>query len=285
MEEGDLRRCVAWQGDSLEELHKAKISSVDLADAKNFLTKRVPGKKKAKDLGEKLFPNNKGPLTAAQKKDVVKAFRVSLLSDPEAIQKEARKIAAHRGSFYRQKAIYCGRVANSNNTYTVPEFQKGSMFANPYPVGSTDSGRTGVYTLEQSLAHHKTYLWARAEVPDLDALRKCIEIPTAMEKYLQKALTSKPGKNYNHLRLTGEGALFGADFRAAVMALSGKRLGCFCSPLDRCHVDTILEYINTVQPKAPRGGRSRESSRSRSRSPAAHKDRRCRSRSRSVSVE
>lgn len=32
-------------------------------------------------------------------------------------------------------------------------------------------------------------------------------------------------------------------FRAKVMALKGKRLGCWCKP-DRCHVDTIKEFLD-----------------------------------------
>ena len=32
------------------------------------------------------------------------------------------------------------------------------------------------------------------------------------------------------------------EFRKAVMLLRGKRLGCWCVP-KRCHVQTILEYI------------------------------------------
>ena len=32
-------------------------------------------------------------------------------------------------------------------------------------------------------------------------------------------------------------------FRAKVLALKNKRLGCWCKPL-RCHVDTIKEYLD-----------------------------------------
>ena len=34
-----------------------------------------------------------------------------------------------------------------------------------------------------------------------------------------------------------------AEFAAAVRALAGKSLGCFCKPLS-CHGDVIAEYLN-----------------------------------------
>lgn len=34
-----------------------------------------------------------------------------------------------------------------------------------------------------------------------------------------------------------------ADFRAAVLALKGKRLGCFCKP-EACHGDVIKEWLD-----------------------------------------
>lgn len=34
-----------------------------------------------------------------------------------------------------------------------------------------------------------------------------------------------------------------AEFRAAVLSLRGKRLGCYCKPL-ACHGDVIVEYLN-----------------------------------------
>jgi len=33
------------------------------------------------------------------------------------------------------------------------------------------------------------------------------------------------------------------EFRARVLALKGKRLGCFCKPLD-CHGDTIAAWVD-----------------------------------------
>lgn len=33
------------------------------------------------------------------------------------------------------------------------------------------------------------------------------------------------------------------DFRARVLALKGKRLGCWCKP-NRCHVDTIKKFLD-----------------------------------------
>jgi len=33
-----------------------------------------------------------------------------------------------------------------------------------------------------------------------------------------------------------------AEFRAAVVALKGKRLGCYCKPLD-CHGDVYVEWL------------------------------------------
>jgi hypothetical protein len=33
------------------------------------------------------------------------------------------------------------------------------------------------------------------------------------------------------------------DFRSKVLALQGKRLGCFCAP-SRCHADVIAEWVN-----------------------------------------
>jgi len=32
------------------------------------------------------------------------------------------------------------------------------------------------------------------------------------------------------------------SFREMVLSLKGKRLGCYCSPLD-CHCDVIVEYL------------------------------------------
>lgn len=40
-----------------------------------------------------------------------------------------------------------------------------------------------------------------------------------------------------------------ADFRRAVLALRGKRLGCFCKPL-ACHGDVIAAWID-AQPETP----------------------------------
>lgn len=35
-------------------------------------------------------------------------------------------------------------------------------------------------------------------------------------------------------------------FRQAVLALRGKRLGCFCKPKLKCHGDVIADYLNSL---------------------------------------
>lgn len=40
--------------------------------------------------------------------------------------------------------------------------------------------------------------------------------------------------------------LLNPDFHDRVMALKGKRLGCYCKPL-RCHCDIIVEYLDNTQ--------------------------------------
>ena len=35
------------------------------------------------------------------------------------------------------------------------------------------------------------------------------------------------------------------EFRAKVLALRGKKLGCYCVPL-RCHVQTIVDYLENT---------------------------------------
>lgn len=35
------------------------------------------------------------------------------------------------------------------------------------------------------------------------------------------------------------------EFKSKILELKGKRLGCFCKPKD-CHLDIIVEYLNTI---------------------------------------
>ncbi len=37
-----------------------------------------------------------------------------------------------------------------------------------------------------------------------------------------------------------------SKYRAMVMSLKGKRLGCYCKPL-RCHLDTIKKYLDEAR--------------------------------------
>ena len=48
-------------------------------------------------------------------------------------------------------------------------------------------------------------------------------------------------RSYFHARLRWDPA-----FLQRVLALRGKRLGCFCVPQLSCHVDNIVEYLNGV---------------------------------------
>lgn len=43
-----------------------------------------------------------------------------------------------------------------------------------------------------------------------------------------------------------ERILTDAKFRDKVLSLKGKRLGCWCVPEHRCHVEIIVEYLETV---------------------------------------
>lgn len=49
-------------------------------------------------------------------------------------------------------------------------------------------------------------------------------------------------------------------FRAAVEALRGKILGCFCKPLD-CHCDVIIEWLESTDPVLNRPGMPRSRNR------------------------
>lgn len=51
-------------------------------------------------------------------------------------------------------------------------------------------------------------------------------------------------KNWFHQRCSID-----LPFLARVLALRGKRLGCFCAPRP-CHADTIAEFVNTVEENA-----------------------------------
>jgi len=54
------------------------------------------------------------------------------------------------------------------------------------------------------------------------------------------------GNQYRIGRDGDRGELTNSEFRVKVLALKGKKLGCWCKPL-RCHCDVIVEYLENYE--------------------------------------
>lgn len=64
--------------------------------------------------------------------------------------------------------------------------------------------------------------------------------PYRLAPGVQRGTTLDRFRTYFYDRLSADG-----EFKARVMALKDKKLGCFCKP-HACHGDIIAEYLDTV---------------------------------------
>lgn len=155
----------------------------------------------------------------------------------ETIALKAYNLSRSAMMFRRQDCVYAGRPAYRFFSH-IPEMARGSYLANPYPVGTT-------YTLEQSLAWFEIYLKARIRATSLVELRDMVqEWPTDLAAYIDvrigRQTTRRIPVKYDYLELD----IVHDVFIERLRGLCGSNLGCFCSPLDRCHVDIILHVID-----------------------------------------
>jgi hypothetical protein len=234
-----LRQCVKYiNKEDKFELSTCVVDESHTVRARELLAARRPGpivKKEIEHRLMELFEHNGEPITEEDRNRAIKLWR-----EEWGVVIEAKKISAHRQAFDRHECTYVGRVSTTNAGYCVPSFCHGSFLANPFPVGPQK------YTLTQSLALYEEYLNNRIQANDLVSLCTTSVFPEDITKYLSKATTTKPGKMYDYLRLTGPGALFGSKFKEAIMALKDQRLGCFCDLSNYCHVDVLLRTIDNI---------------------------------------
>jgi hypothetical protein len=226
-----LRANVTYRGDVVEKRETVAVTAEHRNEAIRFLTKRVPSKKAMAEKLLVMLPHI-SVYTKFHRKLALLHIQKAATLDLATVEKEARKIAVHRHSFKQHECLYVGRPSNANQGYCVPAFGKGSPFANPFPVTST-------CLLETSLSNFAHYLKERLLVQRVEELCAVVTFPERIQGYI----TKRTGKQYDYLRLTGEDALMGVSFKVALLALDGKRLGCFCELSSDCHVDVLLKTI------------------------------------------
>lgn len=76
------------------------------------------------------------------------------------------------------------------------------------------------------------------EGPFGNPIREMVECPECSAFHTSRAALMSCFKTYFERRVAQD-----LEFRAAVLALRGKRLGCFCVP-GLCHGDVIAAWVN-----------------------------------------
>ena len=114
----------------------------------------------------------------------------------------------------------------------------GSLFANPFPLKD--------FSLDESLTRFRAFLLARIR-PDVKPPEIIQLLPAKVQKLASLRFKGgherdAVGRSVAHLRL----GVVGEDFRAELLALRGKWLGCFCDEADTCHATVLADVIEEL---------------------------------------
>jgi hypothetical protein len=165
-----------------------------------------------------------------------KCVRVPLLSHED--RKEYGK-CANREEWVRhclgKDGVYVGRPKNDGGWYRSPTVKAGSMFANPFSLKA--------YDLEDSLKQYRAYIEARL-CDSATTLAVIDLLPTEAKNLAHRRFASgieklSVGKSVAHLRLD----VVADKFRACLLDLKEKKLGCFCEEADPCHAKVLAEIV------------------------------------------
>ena len=134
--------------------------------------------------------------------------------------------------------VYVGRPKCDGGWYEAPAVKAGSLFANPYPLKD--------FSLDESLTRFRAFLLARIR-PNVTPPEIIQLLPAKVQKLASQRFKGgherdAVGRSVAHLRL----GVVGEDFRAELLALRGKRLGCFCDEADTCHATVLADVIEEL---------------------------------------
>ena len=117
------------------------------------------------------------------------------------------------------EGVYVGAPQSMGEWFYSPSVKAGSMFANPFRAVDDSA---------ESMRLYRAYVEARAS-PDATTGRVIELLPTklqalARKRHVDGVVHETEGKSVAHLQLD----IVGNEFRAALSALRGKTLGCWC---------------------------------------------------------
>ena len=132
--------------------------------------------------------------------------------------------------------VYVGRPKNDGGWYLAPTVKAGSLFANPFPLKQ--------YELSESLRRYRALIEARmadgATTAEVITLLPPREQELALRRWgAGSGERVAHGRSVAHLQL----GVVGAAFREELLALQGRRLGCFCDEGAECHAGVLAELV------------------------------------------
>ena len=132
--------------------------------------------------------------------------------------------------------VYVGRPKNDGGWYAAPTIKAGSLFANPFTIKE--------YGLKDCLRLYRALVDARMAADATTSTVIRMLPPREQELALRRWGSGSHereahGRSIAHLRL----GVVGAAFRKELLALRGRRLGCFCEEGDECHAGVLAEIV------------------------------------------